>query len=179
MLTAVLLTALIAQTPPPVPKPKEDPKPPAPAARAETPEETFRSFLFAMITQDEQGLRDRTLPHDEFEWLLKGEAPPRIVHEQIKDQVSQMPVQLMKAGDEFTLPDGRKEKILPEEVAEDRAVVLPQGSPIPARLEKVDGRWRIDAAPIIAARKAADAARKKAEEAAKKGQTGKPAPPRP
>jgi hypothetical protein len=61
-----------------------------------------------------------------------------------------------------TLAGNRKLKVRPEEVTAERAVLLPEGAPIPNRLQRVDGRWRVDATPIIAGRKAAEAARKKA-----------------
>ena len=37
-----------------------------------TPEDALKTFLLALAAQDEATLRAVTLPHDEFDWLLKG-----------------------------------------------------------------------------------------------------------
>lgn len=168
MLSATLLMLMVVQTP--ESKPTDDPKAAATEVKAATPEEAMRSFMAAMICQEEEALRELTLPNEEFEWLLRGDAAPKEVHQQIKDRIAEMPVEVFKEGDEIMLPGGRKQKVKAEEVGEDRAVVMPEGAPIPTRLRKVEGRWRVDATPIIAGRKAADAARKKAAGAAKKSE---------
>ena len=140
---------------------------------AATPEEAFRTFLVAMMTRDEATLRAVTLPTDDFDWLLRGQALRADQVEQFKAEVAQQPIRSLKPGDEITLPGNRKvPRVLPEEVTAERAVLLPEGSPIPSRLRKVDGRWRVDATPIIAGRKAADAARKKAAQRGAKKKAG-------
>ncbi len=63
----------------------------------------------------------------------------------------------LKAGDTLTLPGGVPFAIRPEQVAEGRAVLLPDDSPIPTDLRRVDGRWLVDARPIVAGRQAASA----------------------
>jgi hypothetical protein len=129
---------------------------------AATPEEAFRTFLIAMVTKDEATLRSVTLPTDEFDWLLKGQALPADRIEDFKAQVARQPIRALKPGEVISLPGNRKMTVQPEEVTADRAVLLPEGAPLPNRLQKVDGRWRVDATPIIAGRKAAESARKKA-----------------
>jgi len=129
---------------------------------AATPEQALRTFLLAMVTKDEPTLRAVTLPTEDFDWLLRGQALPADRVEEFKAQMARQPIRALKPGDEFTLPGNRKVKVRPEEVTAERAVLVPQGAPIPNRLQKVDGRWRVDATPIIAGRKAAEAARKKA-----------------
>lgn len=132
-------------------------------AEAATPEGAFRTFFFAVIVKDEKTLRAVTLPHDDFEWLLKGASPPEEQREGIKQMVSKMEIRALKPGDEVTLPQGRKMTIGEAEVTDERAVLLPEGAPLPTRCRKVDGRWKVDASAIIAGRKAADAARRKRE----------------
>ncbi|MDB5352782.1 MAG: hypothetical protein JWN86_4029 [Planctomycetota bacterium] len=139
----------------------------APDIAAKTPEEAFRTFVAAMITKDEKTVRALALPSDEIDWLLKGQGVPAGQVEAIKAQIAKMPIKALKPGDTYTLPGNRKMTVKPEEVAEDRVVLLPEGSPLPTRCQKVDGRWRVDAGPMIAGRKAADAARKKAEQSKK------------
>lgn len=134
-----------------------------------SPEEVLRSFFVAMILKDEAKVKDLALPADGLELLWKGEAPPPEAEEQIKKQAASQPIKTLKIGDEFTLPGNRKMTVPAEDVTEDRAVLLPEGAPTPTRMRKVDGRWKVDARPIIAARKAADAARAKAKAKGKGG----------
>lgn len=131
---------------------------------ASTPEQALRIFFIAMILKDEATLRSVTLPTKDFDLLLKGERPPSDQLKEIKEQIAKQPIRELKAGDEITLPGNRKVKVKEEEVTADRAVLLPEGSPIPTRVRKVEKRWRVDATAIIAGRKAAEAARKKAEQ---------------
>jgi hypothetical protein len=132
---------------------------------AATPEQAWRTFLTAMIVKDAATLRAVTLPAParDFEVLLLGQGPPPDQVEAVKAQIAKQKIRVLKPGDEFTLPGGRKLKVQPEEVGDDRAVLLPEGAPLPTRVRKVENRWRVDASPIIAGRKAAEAARKKAE----------------
>lgn len=131
-------------------------------AAAATPEQALRTFLAAMITQDEKSLRAVTLPAKDLEWLLKGKPVPADLIENIKSQIANQPIRVLKPGDVITLPGNRKLTVQPDEVTKDRAFLLPEGMELPSRLRKVDGRWRVDATPMIAARKAAEAVRKKA-----------------
>lgn len=132
---------------------------------AKTPEDAFRLFLISVATNDEATLRAVTLPNNEFEWLLKGQHVPKDQSAAFKAQINKMTIKLLKPGDTVSLPRGRKTTVGADEVGEDRAVLLPEGAPIPTRCRKVDGAWKVDATPIIAGRKAADAAQKAAENA--------------
>lgn len=149
-------------------------KPTAAAARASTasnpvaqgtPVEALRTFLVAMMMKDEATLRKVTLPTDDFDMLLKGQAPPAGQEKAIRQEMAKMPIKALKPGDSFEIPGrtgARKATVRPEEVGQDKAVLLPAGAPLPTRMERVDGRWMVDARPVIAGRKAAEAARKKA-----------------
>jgi len=128
-----------------------------------SPEEVLRAFFLAMIFNDEAKVRALALPADGLELLWKGVAPPPEAADQIKKQVSAQPIKVLKPGDEFTLPGNRKMTVPAEDVTDDRAVLLPEGAPTPTRLRKVDGEWKVDARPLIAARKGAAAARAKAK----------------
>ncbi|MFO0891448.1 MAG: hypothetical protein U0790_20180 [Isosphaeraceae bacterium] len=136
-----------------------------------TPEEALRTFMLAMMTHDEASLREVTLPAEGFEWLLAGQAAPAEAVAGMKAQLAKQPVRRLKPGDRFSLPRGRSAVVGKDEVGPDRAVLIPEGAPLPTRLEKVQGRWKVDARPFIAGRKAADAARRKAE-ARKSGGAG-------
>lgn len=125
---------------------------------AAMPEQALRTFFIAMMTKDEATLRAVTLPTEDFDWLLRGQALPADKIEDVKAQLARQTIRTLKPGDDITLPGNRRVKVMPEEVTADRAVLLPQGAPVPSRLRKTDGRWRVDASPIIAGRKAAEAA---------------------
>jgi hypothetical protein len=125
--------------------------------KAATPEQAIRTFVVAMMTKDAPTLRAITLPADGLESLLQGQAVPPEAVEGFKAQIAELPVRLLKAGEEITLADGSKYTARAEDVTPDRAVVLPQGASFPLRSRKVDGGWRIDATPIIANMKGAGA----------------------
>lgn len=43
-----------------------------------TPEDALRTFMLALLAQDEAALRAVSLPNPDLDWLLKGQpAPPR------------------------------------------------------------------------------------------------------
>jgi hypothetical protein len=128
-----------------------------------TPEDALRTFMLALLAQDAEALRMVTLPNPDRDWLLKGQpAPPEVIKDATA-QFAKLPIKRLKGGEKFALPKGKQYVVAAGEVGEDRAVLLPQGAPVPTRLRKVDNHWKVAADPFIAARKAADAANKKAE----------------
>jgi hypothetical protein len=133
-----------------------------------TPEDAFRTFLLALATHDERTLRAVTLPVEGFEWLLKGPPVPPEKLEEFRAQFERQPIPIrrLQAGDKFTLPGNRKIIIPRDDVTPDRAVLVPANAPVPTRMRRIDGHWRVDARPIIDGRKAGDAARRKAEQKA-------------
>ena len=133
---------------------------------ARSAEETLRSFIVAMMLHEDEELRELVLPTEDFDWLLIGPRPPEEQEEDVRAFFKAMPIRALEAGDVFELPtpDGVVNTVVgEEEVTEDRAVLLPEDLPAPIRLRRIDGQWRVDARPVIAARKAADAARKAKE----------------
>jgi hypothetical protein len=127
-----------------------------------TPEDALKTFMLALISHDEPALRTVSLPTPDFDWLLKGPpAPPEVIRD-AKEQFAKLPIKRLKVGEKVTLPRGKEYVVTANEVSRDRAVLLPQGSPVPTRLHDVDGHWKVVTDPFIAARKAVDAARKKA-----------------
>lgn len=150
-------------------KPKDQPgamaKAPAAGARPAipdaTPDEALRTFMVAVARQDEPVLRAVTLPDPELDWLLRGPAAPPEVVERMRAIAAEIKLRRLKAGDEIKLPQGKAAVVPPAEADEDHAVILPEGSQAPIRLRRIDGHWKVDARPIIAARKAAAAAQQK------------------
>jgi hypothetical protein len=67
-------------------------------------------------------------------------------------------VRVLKVGDKFALP-GKDEMVIgKEDVNDEQMVVVLEGSPIPTRLYKGKGYWRVDPSPLIAVRKAGEKA---------------------
>jgi hypothetical protein len=130
--------------------------------------------MLAVLAQDEGAIRAITLPTPDLDWLLNSQpAPPEVIKD-VQGQFDKRPIKRLKQGEKITLPRGNSYEVTAKEVGDDRAVLLPQGAPVPTRLERVAGHWKVNADPFIAARKTADAARKKA--AAKPLTPQKPVP---
>jgi hypothetical protein len=126
-----------------------------------TPEDALRTFMLAILAQDEAAVRAVTLPNPDFDWLLKSQpAPPQVIKDATA-QFGRLPMKRLQRGEKVALPQGKQYVVTTSEVGEDRAVLLPQGAPVPTRLQRVAGHWKVAADPFIAARKAADAAKKK------------------
>ncbi len=132
-----------------------------PKWKADTPEDALRSFMVAAVEQDEPALRALTLPDRDLVWLLRGQRAPAEAVEKIRTLAADMKMKRLKPGDQIKLPQGGVVAVGQEEVTEDRAVLLPEGAPLPVRLHRVEGQWKVDAGPIIAGRKAAAAAQQK------------------
>jgi hypothetical protein len=137
---------------------------PAPVAKVDypqdTPEAAYHSFHVALVAGDVEALRRLALPlsDGDFALLLNGQhltrAGSAILHRAIADNQE---LKRLKAGDVLPLPGGVSFAVRPEQVAGGRAVLLPDDSPIPTDLRRLDGRWRVDARPIVAGRRAASA----------------------
>jgi hypothetical protein len=132
-----------------------------PAFSDATPEEALRTFMVAAVAQDEPTLRAITLPDRELVWLLGGQPAPAEAVEKVRTLAAEMKVRRLKPGDQITLPQNRVAVVGPEEATEDRAVLLPEGAQVSVRLQRIEGHWKVDARPVIAARKAAAAAQQK------------------
>lgn len=132
-------------------------------------EDTLRRFQLAVISADEKGVCALALPHDELEILWSGKAPNAIQKALIANQMKNMPMRPLEVGETIKVPTSKgpvEYVVKGSDVNENAAFLLPEGAPIPTRLKRIDETWRVDAAPMIAARKAAKAAaeaRKRAE----------------
>jgi hypothetical protein len=175
VLACLLVVAPVAwaqgQAQPPQANPPQAPAKPAYAQ--DTPESAMKSFFVAMALGDEAGLKAIALPAEGFEYLLMGQHVPPDQVGALRKAVEAMTFKRLKAGDEVKLPNGQTLKIDPEQVSEDRAVLMIEGGPVPTDLYRVGGVWKVDARPVIAGRKAAAEARRRAEEAKKKQETPK------
>jgi len=117
-----------------------------------SPQYALVTFLVAINAKDEKTLRDITVPTEDFEWLLKGEKASDETLERVKNETYDK-IEVLHPGDEVTLPDGKKSIVKEEDVTLDRALLLILGAPEPIACVRIDGRWRVDVAPLIKARK--------------------------
>ena len=105
-----------------------------------TPEEVYRQFLLANLAGDELTIRGLILEHDGAEILWRGPYP-KDVAALLAEQYRTMEIVRVK-------PRGHKERA-------DTVFLQSSTSPIPMAVVRVDGKWRVDASPIIEFRKAA------------------------
>ncbi len=155
------------------PRPIPSPAPPSTASTPSkastikivdgTPEDALRTFMLAVLAQDGAALRAVTLPSPDLGLLLNGQGAPAEVVKAATEQFARLPMKRLKPGETIALTKNKPYIVSASEVGDDRAILLPQGSPVPTRLQRVKGRWKVAADPFIAARKAADVAKKKAE----------------
>jgi hypothetical protein len=110
------------------------------AKETNTPEEVYRRFLLANLTGDEVTIRGLILDHDGAEVLWQGPYPEDVAA-LLAEQYRTMEIVRVK-------PRGDKKRA-------DTVYLQSSDSPIPMAVVNVDGKWRVDASPIIAFRKAA------------------------
>jgi hypothetical protein len=136
-----------------------------------TPEDALRTFMLAIMAQDGVAVRTLAVPNPELDLLLQREPAPKAVIEDARAQFARLPIKRLRAGDTVSLPQGKSYVVAASEVGGDRVVLLPAGSKVPTRVKMINGRWKVAAEPMIAARKAALASQKQAEakQAARKG----------
>ncbi len=139
---------------------------PARAASQSPPEAALRAFLSAMLTHDAIALRNLTQPVSEadFRYLVgpaAGKPPSAEMVRKLRAMVASMGIKSLKQGEVVPRPHGGDITVPSDSVGPDRAMLLPDGMPLPIAVQKVKGKWRVDAISIIAARKAAERMSKK------------------
>lgn len=123
-----------------------------------TPHDAYRSFVAAMLDRDEDALRAVILPSNEIDVLLRGQVLTRAQVRELKKRMLGPQIRRLEPNEVVPLPGGRTMTVPRGEADDEHALLLPEGSPVPVRCRKYDGSWRVDAGPIIEARKAAFAA---------------------
>jgi hypothetical protein len=117
------------------------------------PEEALKAFLVALAAHDERALREIALPHPRLESLLQGPSATTDQLAVLKARLDRMSIRRLKAGDPVKMPNGEARVIQPEDVRAGRVVLWADGEPLPTRLEKVRGSWKVFAGTFIGARK--------------------------
>jgi hypothetical protein len=117
------------------------------------PEDVLRQFLISMATGDQKTLVALTVPTADISVLLPAQPLPSAQQESVTGQLKTATITHLKAGDVFTLPDGRKVQMNDSMVNDSRQQLTMPGSPFPFILVRTDGSWRVDASPLISMRK--------------------------
>jgi hypothetical protein len=110
------------------------------AKETNTPEEVYRRFLLANLTGDELAIRGLIREHEGAEVLWQGPYPEDVAA-LLAEQYRTMEIVRVK-------PRGHKERA-------DTVYLQSSASPIPMAVVRIDGKWRVDASPIIEFRKSA------------------------
>jgi hypothetical protein len=76
-----------------------------------------------------------------------------------REQIASTPLARLQVGDEVKIPGGKTLTLDESHINENRQQLMPAGSPLPMTVARQDGKWKVDASPIIASRKAAAKAR--------------------
>ena len=132
-------------------------------ALQQTPEGALRAFLASMLGPDPATLRQVILPvsNADFALLLASKPVSTEVRQIEVGRIASMPLRALKAGDTVTLPGGRSLTIGKGDVGHDTTLLQMSSNPLPVLIHRVKGRWYVDAAPMIAARRTAAALQKK------------------
>lgn len=107
----------------------------------EPPEEVFRQFMIASLSGEESQIRPRILDHPDMAVLWQGPYPPQVAV--------------------LLTQQYRTMEIARDESGTDRVVLKSSAAPMLIAVVKSDGRWKVDAGPIIVMRKSAEAFKRK------------------
>lgn len=122
--------------------------------RIVSPERTLRRFAIALVAGNERDLRATAVPHDDLDVLLSDKRPSGTALQMIRTQIERSRIKTHQANEEIKLPNGQTFTVTPDLVGDDRKVMSLVAMPIPMCLRRIDGQWRVDAYPLIAARRA-------------------------
>ena len=136
-------------------------EPPGPETEqpTRTPEEVVRAFFIAMFSNDEVGVRKEILPDPDSAILWQGRPVPPGLLRQLTPHLQNMTCRECVVGEIVDLPGAPSLEVTDQVVNERRKLLFPiigdEPSPVPLLVILVDGVWKVDAAPLIAARQTA------------------------
>jgi hypothetical protein len=130
----------------------------APEQASET-EAVLKRFLTALLTHDEGELRATSIADPDLAILLEGTPTPASGIEGEKNAIAAGKFRHLKVGDEVKLPGGANLVLDNTHVNANQEQIVWNNGPIPFILEKKRDGWKVNAAPLVVARKAAAAAR--------------------
>lgn len=127
-----------------------------------SPEAVLRQFLVAMTLGDRETGKTLLRPNPTNQILWQGTPPPSEAAEEVKQHFQELELRRLTVGEKVTLPGGKVLVVDESEVNAGRVLIAAADAPLPFVLVRLEGLWKVDAKPIIAARTAAFSARKNA-----------------
>lgn len=124
-----------------------------------SPEDVLRQFLVALAGGNRRQVAALMLPHPNAAVLFQGESAPPQVVAQIEKQLAGEEIRQLKSGEVVSLPSGGTMSVGADHVNADQVLLQIPNHPLPYSVVRRKNGWRVDATPIIQARRTAQAMR--------------------
>lgn len=136
---------------------KDEQPPAAKPIQPDSSEKTLKDFMMGVATQDRMTIQRVTmqLTDEELDILCEGQPIPPNKKEEVIEQIANAKVVKLVAGDTWALPGGKKNLLTEEMFQDGRTMLRMEMDPIPFNVYQVEGRWRVDAGPMVKIRKKA------------------------
>ncbi len=132
------------------------------SASLDTPESAVYEVLAAIFAKDQNRINRATVEAPDRDILAQGQDMSAIAIALAMARIRAVPFVHLKVGDVITLPGNKMLEITADRVNENQQYLTNADTPVPFIVIKVGDQWKVDAGPLIAARKAAAAARARA-----------------
>ena len=114
-----------------------------------------RGLFIAIAESDEDTIRGLIKPNPDAAILWQGKAKPEEV-EKMKELLEGEAFRLVQTGEKLNLPGGKVLNLTEGMITDDRQLVMPtigrEDRRIPLWVERQDGKWIVDAGPLIVIR---------------------------
>jgi len=119
--------------------------------------------MISMLRNDAEGVKATILPAEGADFLWQGEPPPKQMQTEIEKTFQGLKLVRIQEGEKVSLPSGKDLTVEKGMIDEKKILVWAEINnermPTPFWMVKTADGWRVDAGPLIAARKAAARAR--------------------
>lgn len=122
---------------------------------ARTPEDVLKAFMLALFDGDQEAIRRTALPSPDLAVLWQADKLTVGQKAIAVAQINSSRPRRLKVGETVKLPGGKKLVIDANRVNDRTLMIDAFEAPVPFILVKAGDEWKVDASPIIAARKAA------------------------
>jgi hypothetical protein len=126
---------------------------------ADGPDDAFRRFMLALVKNDADGIKAVILPANDADVLCKGDPIPQEIEQQVEISIRGIKLTPIHEGEKVLLPGGKEFNVEKGAINDHKILVWAemdnQRMPTPFWLEKKPDGWKVDARPLIEARKAA------------------------
>jgi hypothetical protein len=128
---------------------------------AGTPEGVLHEFLIAMGEGDRAGIERTAMPNPELWRVWQSQPLTPVQKAMMKAAIVPSSFRRLKVGDVVRVGNGKKLVLDANRVNDHTVMITSKDMPLPFILVKGDAGWKVDASPMIAGRKAAEAARER------------------